>query len=74
MLKSGMIIQTAQNGLCEVIFVNESRAKIRPLTTRKVKIKTLLGKTIEFEAKQRCLNISPNSEVLIIKEKGVVKK
>lgn len=66
MLKEGQIIRTEQNGLCRVLFVNECRARVKPIKTAKVRFKTLTGQPVEFLSTSNAFDISPNSDVEII--------
>jgi hypothetical protein len=72
-LKAGMIVDMGgENGLYEVIFVNESRARIEPIEkTRTVIITNRFAgedeaKEKTFQARRQPLDISPNSEIPIV--------
>lgn len=67
-LKPGMKILLPNSGAAEVLFVNESRAKIRLLSRRKYKFETLTGKEVNIDKPGREFDISPNSECEIIEE------
>jgi hypothetical protein len=54
-----------------VWFVNDSRAAVIPLGERKeFNFKTLEGKSVHFEADPASVNISPNSEIPILRRLG----
>lgn len=54
-----------------VWFVNDSRAAVIPLGERKeFNFKTLMGKSVHFEADPASVNISPNSEIPILRRLG----
>lgn len=50
-----------------VILVNDCRARVVPLKKVKKSYKTLEGEDVSFEAKGKAVNISPNSEVPIVR-------
>lgn len=67
MLKAGMILRLPHSGLVEVMEVTESRANVRSLTKEKVKIHSPLKGDAEFTRSGRAWDISPHSEVEIVK-------
>jgi len=66
-LRKGDIVDMGSEGHCEVVFVNECRARVRPLTRRQVTMETLNKGTVEFDKAGAPFNISPNSECRIIR-------
>lgn len=67
MLKVGQIVKSYQHGLCEVILVNECRARIKPLATRKVNIKKRFSdEIVSFVASEKAIDISPNAQLEVI--------
>jgi hypothetical protein len=69
MLKPGQIIELPDSGTAEVLFVNESRARVKLIAKVEKKIQTALGEEISFLSAGRTFDISPNSELRIIKNK-----
>ena len=57
-----------------VDLVNPCRARIKPLRKRQVSYETLEGKKVEFEASRKWANISPQSEVPILRRGYPVEK
>lgn len=70
MLQVGQIVRTKQYGLCEIILVNECRARIKPLATKKVTIKKKFSdEVVTFYASAKAIDISPNAELEIVNYK-----
>jgi hypothetical protein len=69
MLRRGDIIQLAGRE-CIVTMVNESRARAFPTELRQVEVTTSAGRHITFAAKLRPFDISPNSEVPVLRHAG----
>lgn len=53
-----------------VIRVNECRARCMPLARRQVEIKVAQGDSVHFSAPSKAFDISPNSEVEIVRRMG----
>lgn len=51
-------------------YINECRARAIPLSRRLVKYETVAGKKVEFETDHSGTNISPNSDIPIIRRLG----
>ncbi len=68
MLIEGQLIETVSGNLYEVISVNESRAHIKSLTKKENLFHTAFGQEVSFISSGSELDISPNSEVKIIKQ------
>lgn len=67
-LQPGMKILLPNSGAAEVLFVNESRAKIRLISRRKYSFETFSGQEVNIDKPGREFDISPNSECEILKE------
>jgi hypothetical protein len=53
-----------------VDYVNTCRARCIPLSKKQVSYTTVSGKTVEFESEEAGKNISPNSDIPILKRLG----
>jgi hypothetical protein len=69
MLIEGQIIMLPGSGAAEVLFVNESRARVRLLTKTEKQIHTALGEDVTFLGSGREIDISPESSVEVIGQK-----
>lgn len=69
MLKPGQIIELPDAGTAEVLFVNESRARVKLIAKVEKKIQTAHGEEISFLSAGRAFDISPNSQIKLIKDK-----
>jgi hypothetical protein len=63
-----MKILLPNSGAAEVLFVNESRAKIRLVSRRNYSFETFSGQEVNIDKPGREFDISPNSECQILKE------
>lgn len=67
-LQKGDVIDMGSDGICVVEMVNDCRARVRP--TRKVYVEfepSTTGEKVAFNRPCGAFNISPNSEVTILR-------
>lgn len=68
-LRIGDVVEL--NGIEYVVdYINECRAHAIPLSRKHVSYKTVAGKKVEFEVDHSGKNISPNSEIPILRRLG----
>lgn len=68
-LRVGDVVEL--NGIEYVIdYLNECRARAIPLSRKQVRYETVEGKTVAFEADHSGTNISPNSDIPILRRLG----
>jgi len=66
MLVENQIVKMPSGDLAKVLFVNESRARIKYLSEKKNHFTTATGKDVEFNSGGKEFDISPNSEVVVM--------
>lgn len=68
-LRVGDVVEL--NGMEYVIdYLNECRARAIPMSRKHVSYETVAGKKVEFETDHSGTNISPNSEIPILRRLG----
>jgi hypothetical protein len=68
MLRVGDVVLLTQGGECVVEMVNDCRARVRPLAKRTREVRDMDGNvTAKFEVNVGSFNISPHSDVEIIR-------
>lgn len=68
-LRLGDVVEL-QGGEYVVEYINECRARVIPLHRKQVNYETVEGKKVEFEADASAKNISPNSDIPILRRLG----